>query len=135
MNQLSCLKTLRNAEGGGWNTDDASYYNGSPQGSHTERFNMLRVQNPTPPPRVPPPVQVPVFTQYSHFTAWPTLAQLNAKIAAISRSVQSYDKELPIHIRPGPSKNPIRGLVAFVHAIAVPTPDTPKHIGIFIGFG
>ena len=92
---------------------------------------MLRVHNPTPPPRpsVPPPVQVPVFPEYSHFTVWPTLAQLNAKIAAIN------DKELPIHIRPGPSKNLIRGLVAFMHAVAVPTPETPEHISIFIGFG
>ena len=135
MSQLSRLRTLRNAEGGGWNTDDASYYNGSPQESHTERFNMLRVHNPTPPPRAPPPIQVPVYPEYSHLTVYLTLAQLNAKIAAVTRSVLTYNEGLSVLIQPGPSRNPSKGLVAFVHTVTVPTSETPHHIGIFIGFG
>ena len=95
---------------------------------------MLRVHNPTP-PRVQPSVQVPVYPEYNHLTVWPTLAQLNLKIAYISRSVIKFNKDLPIHIRPGPNISPIQGLVAYVHSVAVPTSESPKHIGIFIGFG
>ena len=135
MNQLSCLRTLRNAEEGGWNTDNPSYYNGSPQKTQPDRFNMLRVHNATPPRRAPLPIRLPIYPDYSHLIVYPTLAQLNAKIAAITRSVLTYNTILPTLISPGPSKNPSKGLVAYVHAHAVTTSETPRHIGIFICFG
>ena len=46
-----------------------------------------------------------------------------------------YDRDLLNHISPGPAANPIRGIVAYVHAVADLTEDDRDRIGILIAFG